>query len=85
MIYVIYADEGPKNAARDDYSQAWLRLIKVSSLDDVRSLQKSIDNGHVSGRKNARIIAFFSEDSRDRDFGAEFVVDWSKKISGSRR
>lgn len=76
---MIYGDEGPRRAANGDLSQAWLRLIKVPTLMDVQALQKSIEQGQTASRKNARIVAFFSEDPRDKDFGAEPVIDWSKR------
>ena len=78
MIYAIYGDEGPKGAKDKDFSHAWMRLIKVNTVEEARGIVQSIVQEGVSSRKNPKVVAIFSDSSEDSQYGCDPVIDWTK-------
>jgi hypothetical protein len=79
LIYLLYQDDGPDGICGQsmDITSKWTRLIEVAHADDVRRLWR-LPPGELSealsfcgisgsaGRKNARIVAAFSDIEEDR-------------------
>jgi hypothetical protein len=78
MIYAIYGDEGPKGTKDKDFSRAWMRLIKVNTVEEARGIVRNIVQGGVSSRKNPKVVAIFSDNPEDSQYGCDPVIDWTK-------